>query len=127
MSTSCESRSCSRTEIRSLTCILQVCSRKAISIQESHQSSAERYSTQFWDHTTSVEEVMRGLNRFVLNGQILYPAISDTPAWVVVKCNAFARAHGMSPFVLYQGRYSIALRDLEQDVIRTLPVSNSSV
>lgn len=72
----------------------------------------------FWDYTTSYEEVMRGLHRFVMNGQILYPAISDTPAWIVVKCNDFARANSLSPFVLYQGRYALTLRDLEQDVIR---------
>ena len=38
-----------------------------------------------WEYTTSTEEIMRALNQHIMNGKIIYPAISDTPAWVVVK------------------------------------------
>lgn len=41
------------------------------------------------EYTTSVEEVMRGLHKLVMNDQILYPAISDTPAWVCVRRASF--------------------------------------
>jgi aryl-alcohol dehydrogenase-like predicted oxidoreductase len=34
------------------------------------------------EYTTSVEEVMRGLHKLAMKGEIMYPAISDTPAWV---------------------------------------------
>jgi aryl-alcohol dehydrogenase-like predicted oxidoreductase len=34
------------------------------------------------EYSTSVEEVMRGLHKHVMKGEILYPAVSDTPAWV---------------------------------------------
>ena len=61
---------------------------------------------------------MRGLHKHILRGEILYPAVSDTPAWMVVKANAYARANGMSPFVLYQGRWNITFRDMENEVIR---------
>lgn len=64
---------------------------------------------------------MRGLNRLVYSGQILYPAVSDTPAWLVVKANDFARNNGLSPFVLYQGMFSLLRRDLEREVIRASP------
>lgn len=70
-----------------------------------------------FDHTTSVEEVMRGLHKHVMAGRILYPAVSDTPAWVVVKANDFARNNGLSPFVLYQGRWACNYRDMERDII----------
>lgn len=42
----------------------------------------------WWDWTTSVEEVMRGLHAHVMAKEVLYLGISDTPAWVVVKANA---------------------------------------
>ncbi|CAD0113198.1 unnamed protein product [Aureobasidium uvarum] len=43
---------------------------------------------------TSVEEVMHGLNALITAGKVLYLGVSDTPAWVVVKANDYARAHG---------------------------------
>lgn len=39
----------------------------------------------WWDHTTSVEEVMKALNTLADQGKILYLGVSDTPAWVVAK------------------------------------------
>lgn len=68
---------------------------------------------------------MRGLHKHILRGEILYPAVSDTPAWLVVKANAYARANGMSPFVLYQGRWNITFRDMENEVIRTFVMHES--
>jgi len=61
---------------------------------------------------------MLGLHRLVLSGKILYPAISDTPAWIVVSANCYARQHGYSPFVLYQGLWSLMARDVEREVLR---------
>lgn len=71
----------------------------------------------FWDYTASVEEVMTSLNVLVNQGKVLYLGISNTPAWVVVKCNGFARSHGMRGFSVYQGRWSAADRDLERDIL----------
>jgi len=60
---------------------------------------------------------MQSLNTLVSQGKVLYLGISDTPAWVVAKANAYAREHGLRPFSVYQGRYSAQARDLERDVI----------
>ena len=49
--------------------------------------------------------------------QVLYLGVSDTPAWVVVKANAYARAHGLTPFSVYQGRWNAAYRDMEAEII----------
>jgi len=70
----------------------------------------------WFDGHTDVEEVMRGLHTLVTQGKVLYLAISDTPAWWVVKANCFARANGLTPFVLYQGKYSLLDRDMERDI-----------
>ena len=43
--------------------------------------------------------------------------ISDAPAWVVTKANTYARDHGKTPFVIYQGLWSILKRDFERDII----------
>ena len=90
----------------------------------------------WWDYTTSVEEVMNGLHRLVVSGQVLYFAsrtfhvpitlrdchmvnqgVSDTPAWVVAHANQYAKDHGKTPFVIYQGAWNVMTRAFEQDII----------
>lgn len=60
---------------------------------------------------------MQSLNHLVQQRKVLYLGVSDTPAWVVVQCNAYARAHGLRPFSVYQGRWSAAVRDFEREII----------
>lgn len=50
-------------------------------------------------------------------GKILYLGISDTPAWVVVKANEYARQHGLTQFSVYQGKWNAATRDFERDIL----------
>ncbi|KAJ8586322.1 Aldo/keto reductase [Rhizopogon salebrosus TDB-379] len=71
----------------------------------------------WWDWDTSVEEVMNGLHVLVQQGKVLYLGISDTPAWVVAKANQYARDHGKSPFVIYQGAWNVMNRAFERDII----------
>lgn len=70
-----------------------------------------------WDYTTPVEEVMQGLHQLVQAGKILYLGISDTPAWIVSKANQYARDNALTPFVVYQGRWSLGDRDVERDIL----------
>ncbi|GKZ34459.1 hypothetical protein AbraIFM66950_004734 [Aspergillus brasiliensis] len=62
------------------------------------------------DFTSSVEEVMHGLNNLVTSGKVLYLG-------VVVKANDYARANGLRPFSVYQGKWNAGSRDLEREVI----------
>lgn len=71
----------------------------------------------WWDFTTSIPELMNSLHQLVANGKVLYLGISDTPAWIVVKCNDYARFHGLTQFAVYQGHWSAAMRDFERDII----------
>lgn len=71
----------------------------------------------WWDHTTSIEEIMDSLHILVTQGKVLYLGISDSPAWVVSAANMYARAHGKTPFSIYQGRWNVMLRDFERDII----------
>lgn len=67
--------------------------------------------------TTSIPELMQSLNHLVATRKVLYLGISDTPAWIVVECNAYARKHGLRQLSVYQGRWSAAERDFERDII----------
>ncbi|KAL1868909.1 hypothetical protein Daus18300_005745 [Diaporthe australafricana] len=71
----------------------------------------------WWDWSTSIEELMDSLHILVEQGKVLYLGISDTPAWVVSAANTYARAHGKTPFSVYQGRWSVLDRDFERDVL----------
>ncbi|KAJ6461271.1 NADP-dependent oxidoreductase domain-containing protein [Mycena vitilis] len=71
----------------------------------------------WWDWDTSVEEVMNGLNQLVLQGKVLYLGVSDTPAWVVSQANQYARDHGKSPFVIYQGLWNVLDRSFEREIL----------
>ncbi|KAL4886458.1 norsolorinic acid reductase [Aspergillus karnatakaensis] len=71
----------------------------------------------WWDLTTGVEEIMQGLNILIKERKVLYLGVSDTPAWVVVKANEYARANGLRPFSLYQGQWSASLRDMEREIV----------
>eukprot|EP01113_Clastostelium_recurvatum_P033297 TRINITY_DN4386_c0_g2_i4.p1 TRINITY_DN4386_c0_g2~~TRINITY_DN4386_c0_g2_i4.p1 ORF type:complete len:392 (-),score=77.86 TRINITY_DN4386_c0_g2_i4:64-1239(-) len=98
-------------------------SRKSMHI--SLENSLKRLQTDYidifyvhwWDYTTSIEEIMLALDALVRSGKVLYLGISDTPAWIVAKANQYARDHGLSQFVIYQGRWSVADRDMEREII----------
>ncbi|EIM85932.1 Aldo/keto reductase [Stereum hirsutum FP-91666 SS1] len=71
----------------------------------------------WWDWASGVEEVMNGLHNLVTAGKVLYLGVSDTPAWVVSQANQYARDHGKTPFVIYQGQWNIMKRDFEREII----------
>ncbi|KAK5652188.1 hypothetical protein OQA88_10685 [Cercophora sp. LCS_1] len=71
----------------------------------------------WWDYTASVEEVMDSLHLIVQQGKALYLGVSNTPAWIVAAANTYAKVHGKTPFVVYQGAWSPTLRDMEREVV----------
>ena len=60
---------------------------------------------------------MNTLNDLITARKVIYLGISDTPAWLVVKANCYARQHGLLQFSVYQGRWSAAARDFEREII----------
>lgn len=71
----------------------------------------------WWTYDTSIEELMQGLHQLVVSGKVLYLAASDFPAWVLSACCTYAKENSLSPFVLYQGRWNLGMRDFELDII----------
>ncbi|ORY35569.1 putative aryl-alcohol dehydrogenase [Naematelia encephala] len=92
-----------------------------ISVQESLKKLKTDYIdllyVHWWDYGTSVQEVMENLNVLVKSGKVLYLGISDTPAWIVAQANQWANDHGLTPFSVYQGRWSLGDRAIERDII----------
>jgi aryl-alcohol dehydrogenase-like predicted oxidoreductase len=73
-----------------------------------------------WDPSCEIEELMRSLDDVVRKGQVLYLGVSNWPAWMVVKANDYARSHGLTPFVVYEGRWNAADREIERDILPVL-------
>lgn len=89
----------------------------------------------WWDWNTSIPEVMDGLHNLVVAGKVLYlvsltltcentnlsgircQGASDCPAWVVATANQYAKDHGKSPFVIYQGAWNVMARSFEREII----------
>ncbi|KAF9067234.1 NADP-dependent oxidoreductase domain-containing protein [Rhodocollybia butyracea] len=97
----------------------------AKSLHLSVEASLKKLRTSFidilylhwWDWDTSVEEVMDSLHNLVASGKVIYLGVSDTPAWVVSQANQYAKDHGKTPFVVYQGKWNIMDRSFERDII----------
>jgi aryl-alcohol dehydrogenase-like predicted oxidoreductase len=75
------------------------------------------YLLHFWDGTTPIEEIMRGLDDLVSAGKILYLAVSDVPAWKIAQANTIAELRGWSAFIGMQVEYSLTERTAERELI----------
>ena len=70
-----------------------------------------------WDFTTSVEEILRGLDDLVSRGKVLYVGMSNVPAWQISRMQAIADLRGWSPLVALQLAYNLIDRSAERDLI----------
>jgi len=70
-----------------------------------------------WDYTTPVQEVMRALDDLVRAGKVRYVGASNFPAWWLVKANAHADRHALTPFVATQVEYALTERSLEPEFL----------
>ncbi len=92
---------------------------------QSLEASLKRLRTEYidlfwvhaWDFLTAEEEVMRGLDDLIRSGKVFYIGISDTPAWVVARCNTIAELRGWSRFAALQVEYNLLQRTPERDLL----------
>lgn len=75
------------------------------------------YYVHIWDLMTPAEEVLRALDDLVRAGKVLYVGVSDTPAWIVSRCNAIAELRGWSAFAALQIEYNLIERTPERDLL----------
>ncbi|EED14268.1 aryl-alcohol dehydrogenase Aad14, putative [Talaromyces stipitatus ATCC 10500] len=85
------------------------------SLHMSVRDSLQKLQTDYID--IFIEEIMDSLHILVEQGKVLYLGISDSPAWLASAANYYARAHGKTPFSIYQGRWNVMLRDFEREII----------
>ncbi|KAH7325593.1 NADP-dependent oxidoreductase domain-containing protein [Stachybotrys elegans] len=71
----------------------------------------------WFDFSSSIPALMQSLNHLIASGKVLTLGISDAPAWVVAKCNEYARNNGLQQFSIYQGRWNASRRDFEREII----------
>jgi aryl-alcohol dehydrogenase-like predicted oxidoreductase len=67
-----------------------------------------------WDHTTPLEEIVRGMQDLVEQGKVNYVAFSDTPAYMVSAAVTMADLRGWSRLVGLQLPYALNRRDAER-------------
>jgi aryl-alcohol dehydrogenase-like predicted oxidoreductase len=94
-------------------------------VMTSVEESLKRLGTQHIDllyvhgldpHTTE-EQIMGTLNDLVRSGKVRYIGVCNWPAWRVMKANAVAHQQGWSCFSALQYYYSLATRDIENDIL----------
>jgi aryl-alcohol dehydrogenase-like predicted oxidoreductase len=73
------------------------------------------YFVHWWDFTAPVEEVQRALDDAVSAGKILHVGLSDVPAWVVSRAQAFHDLRGLVPVSAMQLEYSLVQRSIERE------------
>lgn len=99
-------------------------------MMRSVQESLQRLKTDYidilwvhaWDFLTPEQEVMRGLDDLISRGIVHYIGVSDTPAWIVSRCNTMAELMGWTCFTGLQVEYSLMQRTPERDL---LPMANA--
>ncbi len=72
-----------------------------------------------YDFMTPIEEIMRGFDDLVRQGKIAYPAISDSPSYMVAEANTRAELRGYASPVALQVPYSLMRRDVERELLPT--------
>lgn len=70
----------------------------------------------FWDGTTPLEEILRGLDDCVSSGKVLYTGLSNTPAWLVSRAATMAELRGWIRPAAIQIEYNAAARDAEREL-----------
>ena len=94
--------------------IMDSVSRSLERLQTDH---IDLYQIHHSDTVTGVEETMQALDDLVRQGLARYVGVSNWEAWKIVKANGIADKRGWTRIETTQVYYSIAGRDLEQEIV----------
>jgi aryl-alcohol dehydrogenase-like predicted oxidoreductase len=89
----------------------------SLSLERLQTDHIDLYQIHQSDSATEVEETMRALDDLVRQGMVRYVGVSNWEAWKIMKANGVADKRGWSRIETSQVYYSIAGRDLEQDIV----------
>ena len=96
---------------------LQIMQQIEESLKRLQTDHVDLYQIHGLDPITPLEETMRGLEDVVRSGKVRYIGCSNLAAWQVMKANGIAKKNGWTKFVSTQNYYSIAGRDLENEIV----------
>ena len=75
------------------------------------------YQLHAYDDGTPFEETLDALNTLVEQGKVRYIACSNFAAWQLCKALWIADVNGWAPMVSVQPNYSVAIRDIEAELL----------
>jgi len=96
---------------------LQIMQQLDDSLKRLQVDHVDLYQIHGFDPITPLEETMRGLEDVVRSGKVRYIGCSNLAAWQVMKANGIAEKYGWTKFISTQNYYSIAGRDLENEIV----------
>jgi aryl-alcohol dehydrogenase-like predicted oxidoreductase len=94
--------------------IMDEVSRSLERLQTDH---IDLYQIHHSDPVTPLEETLRALDDLVRQGLVRYVGVSNWEAWKIVKANGIAEHRGLTRIVTNQVYYSLAGRDIEQEMV----------
>jgi len=75
----------------------------------------------YWAHLsdgqTPIEEIVRGFDDLVRDGKVLYPGLSNFPAWRIATAAQLAELRGWAPIAGIQIEYSLIERTADRDLL----------
>jgi aryl-alcohol dehydrogenase-like predicted oxidoreductase len=87
------------------------------SLERLQMDHIDLYQIHQSDIVTGVEETMRVLDDLVRQGMVRYVGVSNWEAWKIMKANGIAEHRGLTRIETNQVYYSLAGRDLEQELV----------
>ncbi|RKF19089.1 aldo/keto reductase [Altericroceibacterium spongiae] len=78
------------------------------------------YQIHGWDPATPMEETLRALDDIVRSGKARYIGVSNWAAWQITKALGVSERRNWERFASLQAYYSLAGRDLEQEIVPML-------
>jgi aryl-alcohol dehydrogenase-like predicted oxidoreductase len=94
------------------------------SLERLQTDHIDLYQIHHSDPITPLEETMRVLDDLVRQGMVRYVGVSNWEAWKIMKANGIAAQLGLERIETNQVYYSIAGRDLEQELVPLMQDQN---
>lgn len=86
------------------------------SLQRLQTGHIDLYQIHGWDPATPMEETLRALDDIVRSGKVRYIGVSNWAAWQIAKALGLSERQRLEKFISLQAYYSLAGRDLEQEI-----------
>ncbi len=75
------------------------------------------YFMHMWDPNTPLEETLRGLEKLVADGKVLYLGASNYAAWQIAKALGISDKRGWPRFEVLQPMYNLVKRQAESEIL----------